>query len=409
MTAQLDRQLQRAGRARGTLASRLADTAERQVAARAVPAIVGSPAFLRLWRTALTAAHSQLLLILRGRSHLLAITGSALTVNVPVAARTLFGATGLPRQLDRLLPAAIPVSVTILNRPALGQARTAVHLTDTLSHTLLPADLALALAGLAAARRRRRALAWFLIPVAALGILGALGVRLLTHAAGSPLVTAAAAPPRPPPHPPARADQRTLRRCRRPSPCGAAALAPPLPRRERASARPAPRQLMTRQAAATTGAAAAPARPRGPMTRNPGNAEDLAHRDQDRLPRLTSAKGSTGGPAERSGRSAAGMRWVWWWVEQPGKLVARADAELGEHLPQVVGDGVRADEQPRGDLGVGGTLSGQPGNLGFLRGQGIGCPGSAFGGVPADRAQLDPRPFREGLGTKRAEHLVRGA
>ena len=113
ITAQLDRQLQRAGRARGTLASRLADTAERQVVARAVPAIVGSPAFLRLWRTALTAAHSQLLLILRGRSHLLAITGSALTVHVPVAARTLLNATGLPRQLDRLLPAAIPVSVTI--------------------------------------------------------------------------------------------------------------------------------------------------------------------------------------------------------------------------------------------------------------------------------------------------------
>lgn len=191
ITAQLDRQLQRAGRARGTLASRSADTAERQVVARAVPAIVGSPAFLRLWRTALTAAHSQLLLILRGRSHLLAITGSALTVHVPVAARTLLNATGLPRQLDRLLPAAIPVSVTILNRPALGQARTAVHLTGTFSRALLPADLALALAGLAAARRRRRALAGVLIPVAALGILGALGVRLLTRAAASPLVTAA--------------------------------------------------------------------------------------------------------------------------------------------------------------------------------------------------------------------------
>ncbi len=135
-----------------------------------MPAIVGSPAFLRLWRTALTASHSQLLLILRGRSHLLAITGSALTVNVPVAARTLLGATGLPRQLDHLLPAAIPVSVTILNRPALGQARTAVYLTDTLGHALLPADLALALAGLAAARRRR-ALVGVLIPVAALGIL----------------------------------------------------------------------------------------------------------------------------------------------------------------------------------------------------------------------------------------------
>ena len=108
--------------------------------ARAVPAVVSSPVFLRLWRTALNGAHSQLLLILRGCSHLLTITGSALTVNVPMAARILLNAGGLPRQLDR---------------------------------------------------RRRRALLVVLIPVAALAILGALGVRLLTHAAGSPLVTAA--------------------------------------------------------------------------------------------------------------------------------------------------------------------------------------------------------------------------
>ena len=72
---------------------------------------------------------------------------------MPVAARTLLNATGLPRQLDHLVPATIPVSITLLDRPALGQARTAVHLTDTLSCILLPADLALALSGLAAARR----------------------------------------------------------------------------------------------------------------------------------------------------------------------------------------------------------------------------------------------------------------
>jgi hypothetical protein len=191
ITAQLDRQLQRVGRAQGTLASRLVDIAERQAVARAVPAIVGSPAFLRLWRTALAATHRQLLLILRGRSQLLAITGSALTVSVPVAAGTLINATGLPRQLGRLLPVAIPVSVTILDSPALGQARTAVHLTDILSRILLPADLALALTGLAVARHRRRALLWFLMPVAAVGILGALGVSLLTRMAGSALVTAA--------------------------------------------------------------------------------------------------------------------------------------------------------------------------------------------------------------------------
>lgn len=115
ITAQLDRQLQRASRTHGTLASRLASITERQVAARAVPAIVSSPAFLRLWRTGLDAAHFQLLFTLRGRSHLTAITGSALIVNLHVAARTLLNVTGLPRQLD--LAAAISVPVTLLNRP----------------------------------------------------------------------------------------------------------------------------------------------------------------------------------------------------------------------------------------------------------------------------------------------------
>lgn len=190
ITAQIDRQLQRAGAANGTLASRLADLAESQVA-RAVPALLGSPAFLRPWRTALGAAHSQLLLVLRDRSHILAINGSALTVNVPMAARTLINATGLPPQLGRLLPPAMPVSVTILDNAALGRASTIVRLTDILGRILLPADVALALAGIATARDRRRALLAIVIPVAALGALGALGIRLLTRTAGSPLVTAA--------------------------------------------------------------------------------------------------------------------------------------------------------------------------------------------------------------------------
>jgi hypothetical protein len=126
------------------------DLAESQVT-RAVPAILGSPAFLRLWRTALAAANQQLLLVLRDRSHLLTVNGSALTVNVPMAASTLINAIRLPPQLGHLLPSA---------------------------------DVALALTGLAAARRRRRALLGIAIPVAALGILGALGVRLLTRTGG---------------------------------------------------------------------------------------------------------------------------------------------------------------------------------------------------------------------------------
>jgi hypothetical protein len=191
VTAELDRQLRQAGRAGGAFASALTGLAETQVP-RAVPAILGSPAFLRLWRTALAAAHHQLMLILRARGHLLAITGSALTVNVTVAARTLISDTGLPPQLGRLLPASMPVTVTILDNRALGQARAAVRTTDTLSRILPAATAALALAGLAAARRRRPALLfWFLIPVSVLGLLSALAVHLLTRVGGSPPVTAA--------------------------------------------------------------------------------------------------------------------------------------------------------------------------------------------------------------------------
>jgi len=66
---------------------------------------------------------------------------------VSVAAGPLISAAGLPRHLECLLPAALPVSVTILTNPALGQAATVVHLTDALSRLLLPADVALALIG----------------------------------------------------------------------------------------------------------------------------------------------------------------------------------------------------------------------------------------------------------------------
>ena len=71
-----------------------------------MPAVVGSPAFLRLGRMALTATHRQLVFVPRGHSSLLAITGSGLTVNVSLAASALINATGLPRQPGRLLPAA---------------------------------------------------------------------------------------------------------------------------------------------------------------------------------------------------------------------------------------------------------------------------------------------------------------
>jgi len=81
-----------------------------------------------------------------------------------VAASTLINATGLPHQLEARPPASTPVSVTILDNAALGQARIIVRMADILSRVLLPADVALALAGLAACNRRRALLA-LVIPV----------------------------------------------------------------------------------------------------------------------------------------------------------------------------------------------------------------------------------------------------
>src|SRR5262245_14514403 len=50
----------------------------------------------------------------------------------------------------------------------------------------------------------------------------------------------------------------------------------------------------------------------------------------------------------------------------PVELMARADAELGEYLAQVVLDRVPADEQLCSDLGVGETVASKPGDPGLL-------------------------------------------
>ena len=59
------------------------------------------------------------------------------------------------------------------------------------------------------------------------------------------------------------------------------------------------------------------------------------------------------------------------------ELVARFDAEFDEDLFQVVLDGACAEEQPGADLGIRQAVTGQPGDLGLLRGQliiaGFGC------------------------------------
>ena len=71
------------------------------------------------------------------------------------------------------------------------------------------------------------------------------------------------------------------------------------------------------------------------------------------------------------------------WGKHGSKLAARGEAELGEHLSQVVGDGSAADEQLRGDLGVGGAVAGEAGDHRFLRGKGIPCLDGVFVRVAA--------------------------
>src|SRR6185295_7811512 len=92
------------------------------------------------------------------------------------------------------------------------------------------------------------------------------------------------------------------------------------------------------------------------------------------------------------------------------KLVARGDAEFGEDLSQVVGDGGPADEQLRRDLGVRGAFAGQAGDQRFLRGKGLWrLDGGLLPGVPAGGPQLDAGPFGKRRGPDRVEDLVRAA
>lgn len=94
---------------------------------------MNSDAFTTLWRTSLRTAHSQLLRILRHDRGALALTGSALQVDVPVTADLLLENARLPRSLDRGLPPVIPTRITLLTNAALSRASTAVRLTDTLN------------------------------------------------------------------------------------------------------------------------------------------------------------------------------------------------------------------------------------------------------------------------------------
>jgi hypothetical protein len=74
--------------------------------------------------------------------------------------------------------------------------------------------------------------------------------------------------------------------------------------------------------------------------------------------------------------------------EDAVELGARGDAELAEDLPEVVLDGVCADEQAGADLGVRQPVAGQPGYLSLLGGQFLmpGGKGPFVGGVPVVRS-----------------------
>ena len=91
------------------------------------------------------------------------------------------------------------------------------------------------------------------------------------------------------------------------------------------------------------------------------------------------------------------------------KLAAGADAELGEDLPQVVGDGGGADEQLRGDLAGWRRRRRPAGRSALLARSGSRASRGAFAGAPAGRPQLGPGPFGERSGAGRVEDLVRGA
>jgi hypothetical protein len=52
------------------------------------------------------------------------------------------------------------------------------------------------------------------------------------------------------------------------------------------------------------------------------------------------------------------------------ELAAGSDIELGEHLPQVVGDRVLADDQARSDFAVGEAVPGEPRDLSLSAGHG---------------------------------------
>src|SRR5215470_15179778 len=83
------------------------------------------------------------------------------------------------------------------------------------------------------------------------------------------------------------------------------------------------------------------------------------------------------------------------------ELPAGADAELGEHLVQVVLRGTGADEQPGADLRVGVALGGEPGDLRLLHGEGIARVHGALADCLTGGLEFPAGPFGEPRGPNR--------
>ena len=91
------------------------------------------------------------------------------------------------------------------------------------------------------------------------------------------------------------------------------------------------------------------------------------------------------------------------------ELAARADAQLGEDLAEVVLGGARADEQVGSDLGIRQPVPGQPRDLGLLSSQlDSGFDGALAGGLPGG-LQFAARSLGERGDAHRGEHVLRGA
>ena len=87
-----------------------------------------------------------------------------------------------------------------------------------------------------------------------------------------------------------------------------------------------------------------------------------------------------------------------------GELDARLDAQLQEHLAQVVLDRLRAHEQLRGDVAVGGAGGDELGDPQLLRREVVDRRRVALASGLAGRLQLAPRP----LGPQRRAHALEG-